>query len=149
MIAPLIVVYGQGTGQSFSTGVTTRVNYETKFRDTFNAVTTGANWVYTAPFSGVHLISARLLFTNSTAWAKGETAGLYVYRSGVYTAIDYWSDMDTATTAAARLLRGMYIGYLDTLDQIFIAVNQASGATQTSTSNSVINRVEIIAWPSR
>jgi len=149
LIAPLIAVYTQNTGQTFSSGVTTVVNYETKQIDTYKAVTTGSAWKYVAPISGVHIINARLLFNASTAWAYGEVAGLYVYHNGIFHLVDRWSDINSPTTAVTRMLRGTYIMRLNVLDTIKIYVNQASGVNLTTTGNYQDNRVEIIAWPEK
>lgn len=149
LIAPLIAVYTQNTGQTFSSGVSTVVNYETKQIDTYKAVTTGSAWKYVAPISGVHIINARLLFNNSTAWAYGEVASLYVYHNGIYHPVDRWSDINSSTTAVTRMLRGTYIMRLNVLDTIQLYVNQTSGVNQTTANDYRINRVEIIAWPEK
>lgn len=45
---------------------TTRLNYSTRIVDTHNAVTTGANWAFTAPISGNYAYSASFTYDANT-----------------------------------------------------------------------------------
>ena len=50
--------YTTGSGQSMTGAANTRINYNTKIRDSHNAVTTGASWVFTAPRAEVYEVEA-------------------------------------------------------------------------------------------
>jgi hypothetical protein len=54
--------YSTASGQSIPINTYTTVNFNTKEYDTHNAVTTGTNWVFTAPVAGIYNVSFRLLY---------------------------------------------------------------------------------------
>jgi hypothetical protein len=54
--------YSTASGQSISANTYTTVNFNIKEYDTHNAVTTGTNWVFTAPVAGIYNVSFRLLY---------------------------------------------------------------------------------------
>jgi hypothetical protein len=54
--------YSTASGQSIPINTYTTVNFNIKDYDTHNAVTTGTNWVFTAPVAGIYNVSFRLLY---------------------------------------------------------------------------------------
>jgi hypothetical protein len=54
--------YRTSSGQSIPIDTYTTVNFNIKDYDTHNAVTTGTNWVFTAPVAGIYNVSFRLLY---------------------------------------------------------------------------------------
>lgn len=64
--------YTSSAGQSIANGAQPIIDFATKYRDSHNSVTTGANWKFTAPISGNYLVTtlvsfATANFTSTTA----------------------------------------------------------------------------------
>ncbi len=78
---PVVSIYKTAAGQSIPSGAFTVVNYATKEIDTHNAVTVGAAWKFTAPFSDTYSVSAHVLF-NSGASATTSSYLISLYKAG-------------------------------------------------------------------
>ena len=62
----------------------TIVDFDTKDWDTANAVTTGANWVFTAPFAGYYHVEAHLVYGVTTTWPINSYIDLLLVKNGVF-----------------------------------------------------------------
>lgn len=73
-----------------NTGVLTKVNFQSRIYDRdweaggSGYVTTGSNWVFTAPTAGWYLLHAQIAMrvADSTDWLTGDIADLYVGTTG-------------------------------------------------------------------
>ena len=73
--------YSTNAGQSISSGSYEIVDFEDKSYDTHNAVTVGASWKFTAPYSGKYHISAKTIFDTITL-DSGEVVWSGIYKNG-------------------------------------------------------------------
>lgn len=70
-------------GQSIVTGTTpTIIDFGTVNFDPWGAITTGANWRFTAPVAGCYTPAVFVLWTNTTNWALGEIGELQIRKNG-------------------------------------------------------------------
>lgn len=142
--------YSSNAGQSISNDTWTVVNFEDKEIDTHNAVTTGASWVFTAPRSGVYIISHCLLFANTTEWGSGEIACLGVFTGS--TAIAYTNRPTSESTGINRYLplAGTTTLYLTQGSTICIKIYQVTGgslAIYASTEAAQWTWIDIVGLP--
>ena len=125
---------------SIGSGGTVTLDFNTKVYDTWNAVTTGANWVFTVPIGGYYIVRPHVLFDATNAWALGELASLMVRKNAATIAyLDYQNHM-SGTGIYARLAGSIVVetNKDDTLD---IRIYQASGSTLTLRSAGTFNYV--------
>lgn len=114
--------------------------WDTKDYDENNAVTTGANWKYTASVSGVYRVSG-------VGTTNGATRALYLYKNG---SIDVWLNQQSVTNhwvsfaGEVKLNAGDYIDIRpdgsDTVGadaDLFIAISRISGPATVSASENV------------
>jgi hypothetical protein len=80
---PLVAHYSLTSGTLIQTSATV-INFQNKVIDTYNAVTTGAGWVFTVPETGYYDVSGYLTLA-SLINASGLTLYLQVYVNGVST----------------------------------------------------------------
>lgn len=135
---PIVAMY-QTTSDSISSGSVVTVDFNTQLYDTWDAVTTGASWVFTVPIGGPYLVCSHVVFSSSSAWAVGEFANLRVRKNSTdYAFLDYWNDK--SGTIYAKLAGGVVVEAAkdDTLD---IRLFQGSGATLTLRSTVAYNYV--------
>ncbi|HXK37799.1 MAG TPA: type II secretion system protein [Candidatus Paceibacterota bacterium] len=83
--SPVYVHYIGTLGQATTHGVPVIVNYNSKVSDTLNTVTTGSNWKFTAPTSGIYRISAAIA-TAAYAWGN---AGASIWLNTMKNGADY------------------------------------------------------------
>ena len=62
----------------------TTVNFDTKDWDTANAVTTGASWVFTAPFAGYYHVQAHLIYGVAGTWPINSYIDLLLVKNGAF-----------------------------------------------------------------
>jgi hypothetical protein len=90
---------------SATVSTTAPIQWNTKQYDTHNAVTTGANWRFTAPISGIYRVS-------STTYTSSGAVALIVAKNGSSTPSAI-SDINTTQTLSGTttisLLAGEYI----------------------------------------
>ena len=72
-------LYGSADTESIPNAAYTIIDYELKYFDRSNCVTTGATWKYTAKRDGMYLIIAAVSFASSTTWESGEALTVRVY----------------------------------------------------------------------
>lgn len=56
-VAPPVAVYNLTASQSAPVSTSVRINFATKVADTHNAVTTGSNWKFTVPVTGLYQLN--------------------------------------------------------------------------------------------
>lgn len=74
--------YTTNSANTLTNAANTRIDFEDKDYDTHDAVTTGASWVFTAPFDGYYNISVSVIIDSSNAWAATEVAQLEIFSAG-------------------------------------------------------------------
>jgi hypothetical protein len=124
--------YTSAAGQSIpsDSANATVIDFDTQVFDTHNAVITGANWRFIAPVRGVYLVSASLLFTNTTTWALGEFGALAVFVNNALLA--YIDRKDNYPNSNLYMqLSGSTVANVATGDAISVRVLQNSGAALT------------------
>lgn len=72
--------YTSTAGQSITNATTPVIDFATKVYDTHNAVTTGASWKFTAPFTGYYSVNAGMLW-GSAAFTVNSATTMYVYKN--------------------------------------------------------------------
>jgi len=87
--------YTTAAGQSIANAATPIVDFGTKVFDTHNAVTTGASWKFTAPYSGKYRITSSLRYANGLAWVAGGGVASLIYKAG-----STYASSDTMVAAA-------------------------------------------------
>jgi hypothetical protein len=87
--------YTTAAGQSIANAATPIVDFGTKVFDTHNAVTTGASWKFTAPYSGKYRITSSLRYANGLAWVAGGGVASLIYKVG-----STYASADTMLAAA-------------------------------------------------
>jgi outer membrane biosynthesis protein TonB len=124
--------YTSAAGQSIpsDSANATVIDFGTKAFDTHNAVTTGANWRFIAPVRGAYLVTASLLFTNTTTWALGKFGALAVFVNNALLA--YIDRKDNYPNSNLYMqLSGSLVVNVATGDAISVRVLQNSGAALT------------------
>ena len=85
--------YRASTGSLPASGTVQIVNYDTKEWDTFNAVTTGSSWKFTAPFSSKFLVNASCTLVGCD---DATIVQMDLYKNGVkYRRLFRWEYGDT------------------------------------------------------
>jgi hypothetical protein len=122
-------IYGT-TSQSITNGGTRFiVNASTLVEDTFNAVTTGASWKFTAPMAGLYEIKY-VAAHSSVTLTTGASLEAEVYKNGVlYKPIARYAQQ--AATAVSPLLSGAVNVRLNSGD--YVDVREAVGGSVSAT----------------
>lgn len=142
-IVPVVARYTTNAGQSIPNNTVTVVNYEDQDFDPRSAVTVGAGWVFTCPVAGYYLVTAKVQFAASTAWANGELLALDVYVAAAQVARVFANEMLGSTASAEASAQGNTIVHLDKGDTLDIRVLQVSGGARTLTADGNENHVSI------
>jgi hypothetical protein len=145
--ALVAAIYKTASGQSISHNIPTVVDFNIRELDTHNAVTTGANWRFTAPVGGLYVVHVAVLFTSTTAWSDGEIGALILNRNGSDIAVLNRKDNYGSATSLHMQLSGSTALYLAAGDYIDIRVYQTSGVTLSFYTDSLFNRVSIHRVP--
>lgn len=139
--SPVVARYTTNAGQSITQNVTTVVDFEDAVLDTRSAVTTGANWVFTAPVAGPYRVSTHLVFDSSGAWATGSLLSIDVYKNGAFYSRLWHSD--NYQSGADANGGGCDIVAMDIDDTLDIRVRHATTAAKTLQATSGYNWVAI------
>lgn len=145
---PVIAMYGLSSpaDTSLDYNAFDVVDYDTKVKDTHNAVTTGASWTFTAPRTDFYTVSAGVFFTASAA------ASALTRRLSVSVFIDgsenksLGSDISDQTTFARNHQVVGSVGvYLEQGQELDIRGNQnvVTSTAQTLLTNSNVNFISI------
>lgn len=127
---PIMAHYSTDTG-TITNDTATIVNYDTKIYDTWDAVTTGASWVFTVPISGFYLVTAIVGFEGSPFWGVGDEVWLDVFLEGVhYARLDDRNDVPNSPGVEVYVGRSAVVEATKG-DEINLVVYQNSGQTQT------------------
>jgi len=141
----VVATYSMNTGTIISllNNSTGTINYDYKWYDTHNSVTTGADWKFTAPKNGYYHVNATFLFDSTSTWTGGEQGNLQLYKNN--TPMFYLDRKDHYSTSDPYMqLSGGCDIYLDIGDTIHLIVSQNSGGTLTNYSGSrLFNYVSI------
>ncbi len=140
---PVIARCSTNAGQSFTTAVTTIVNFEDVTFDPWSAVTVGASWAFTAPADGFYQVSALVEFATTVNWVVGERAQLQVYKNGALYALLDAQENNGATTHNV-ILQGDDVIQLTAGDTLDVRVTQASGAALALVATTENNHVSIV-----
>lgn len=122
-------IYTATLGQSIpnNTIPLTTVNFDTLEEDDYSLVTTGANWVWTAPFPGQARLTTATMFASTTTWANGEAAEIHIYKNGSkYSVLDRKDNYNTASLFLQ--LSGTRPLVVATGDTLALRIYQNSGA---------------------
>lgn len=143
--------YTSNSGQSIPNNAVTIVDFEDKDYDTFNAVTTGASWKFTAPMAGVYSFKVAVTFDSATGWDIGEIEELLLYKNGSLVRELDLNEMLTSDSSASATfqkgLRGSADLKLVAGDYIDIRTYQTSGTAKTLYANTNNNFISIARLP--
>ncbi|MGY5875141.1 MAG: hypothetical protein RTU30_05305 [Candidatus Thorarchaeota archaeon] len=112
---------------SFADGAAERVDYDEKDYDPYNAVTTGASWVFTAPHDGYYQAYAQVWLQSTATWALGEACYLTVFFNSVGKGRHYRNDINSGGTAIFTTMRITSTSFLYTGQTIYLSFYQNSG----------------------
>lgn len=141
---PIVASYGTAAGQSIPNNIATIVNFDTLYRDTHAAVTTGVNWRFTVPVTGDYVVAAAIMYVSTATWAIGEAADLVVYiNGGAYRTLDYNNRINGASGAQFMHLSGSTTLYATSGQLIDLRTTQQSGAALALLNNAQFNHVSI------
>lgn len=141
----IAAIYNTAAGQSIAHVTETVVNFDTKVKDTHNAVTTGAAWKFTAPVAGFYYVSAVVCFATTTTWADGEVGVIELYVNGVAVTVLNWKGNYATGCGRMQLCGGMLV-YLNAGDYIHIGIYQSSGAALALRAEAISNCVSIVKF---
>ena len=99
-----VYVTSASTAIATTTAGTTHVNFDTKTTDSKNAVTTGANWIFTAPVTGLYTV------TLSGITASGVGTGFVLFGVGPSNVVQL--NLTTATAYTGTFLIAMQTGQI-------------------------------------
>jgi hypothetical protein len=132
----------RATAQSFTTGTTAIMVFDTETQDTHGSYDS-ATGVFTAPVSGNYRVSSKVQFASGGGWAAGEVAfmDIYLYGTTQYSALSevrataaHAERVDLGGTDTVRLLAGQTLA---------IRLNQGSGASLSTTAAAIYNYISI------
>lgn len=130
-------------GQSIPNNTSTVVDFGTISFDTDSAITTGAGWRFTAPVSGNYLVSASIIFTNTTTWADVELGALILHKNGsLYAYLDRKDSYGSASSVYMQL-SGTSLVNLSAGEYVDIRVLQNSGGALALLNSNQYNHVNI------
>lgn len=94
--------YTTNTAQTMANGAATRVDFEDRVTDTLQCVTTGASWVFTAPFAGKLNVHCCVQVGAGGAWEVAEYLIMQIFVNGGanYTIGDFQSQVTTSANNA-------------------------------------------------
>lgn len=112
------------------------INFATSVYDTDSAVTTGANWRFTAPTgkAGYYLVTVMAFLQSSASWEANERCVLYLYKNNALYSV-LGERFMTATGTYNVSVSGMGMVYLAAGDYIDVRINQNSDASITLDSD--------------
>lgn len=142
----VVAIYATDSGQTIPHGSKTIVNFDTKFIDTHDAVTTGAAWKFTVPISGLYFLRANALYVDSSDWSAGEIGQLEVNVNGAATRLINRIDMYTVEVATAMFLSGSCLIAMDANDALDLRIYQSSGESLNLLAATLHNRVSIVKY---
>lgn len=120
-------IYVLSTNQTIPDNTTpfTTINYNSSEYDPYSLVTTGASWVWTAPYPGWVKGHARMMYASTASWADGDAGEIDLYKNGnKYTVIDR-KDNHPANTF--MMLEGTFFLTVTTGDTLAARAFQNSG----------------------
>lgn len=140
---PIGAIYVTDAGQSIPTGGTgTVIDFEDLVYDPDGLVTTGANWVFTAPVDGLYAVASAVLFAASTTWAAIEAARLSVAVNGtVVRHVGRTTDFTNANIFVGA--NGATLVSCSAGDTIDVRVLQTSGGSLSLWTDADYNHVSI------
>jgi hypothetical protein len=131
---PIVAAYdvSASTGNTtITSGATEVVDFDTKVKDSYGAVTTGASWVFTAPATRTYNVSCNLRLNTAAAGAVNNQASIQVFKNGsLYRYLDTFTYQ--TTTSVFCHLKGstdVELAKGDTLDIRCAQGAIAAGAT--------------------
>lgn len=145
--ATIAAIYQTSVAQSFTSNVSTIVNYTSVVSDPDGLVETGAAWKFTAPQNGVYVVNAAALLASSTAWALGEVGALSVHRNNsasAYFHLNRKDNFSSGVTGQLMHLAGSAIMPLAATDTIDIRLLQNTGSAIALFSTAAYNYVSIV-----
>lgn len=138
----IYIRYTTAAGQVIPNTTITIVDFDTLASDDDGLVTTGASWHFTARVGGLYLVAASVQFTNTTAWALGESAMLMLYRNGaLHSYLEFKDNFGGASQYMT--LRGAGLLLLTAGWTADLRVSQNSGGSLALSTNADINYVGI------
>lgn len=141
------VRYETAAGQSIPNNSATIVDFGTKIKDDYNAVTTGSSWKFTASKSGQVFVNASALFTASSAWAANEYMRLFVYKNGVAQPYLCTKVAESSTASLNLGCNGSMTVSMSAGDYIDVRAIQTSGGSLALASDNNANYVDIFFLP--
>ena len=131
------------SSSSFGTSAAV-VNFNNELEDSNNAVTTGSNWNFEAPTSGLYQVSSMVTFSGDT-WNAGDAAWIAVHDAGDNSIISYLAVHPVyASSSTTKPLTGMTLVRLSANDTIDVRVGQTSGSNRTLSNNGTLTYVNIL-----
>ena len=138
--ASVKAAYQTDDGDSYGTA-STIVDFEASVYDSHSAVTIGAAWKFTAPITGIYLVSAYVEF-QSAAYTASDSVSLTLFKNGAAYARLAFVEAGSTTTFNLSA-GGSALVSLAATDYIDVRVTNGSGSTALTTTITS-NRIEII-----
>lgn len=140
-IERVCAIYSTNTATSLTTATLTRIDFEDKTYDNYNAVTTGASWVFTAPKTGIYEVKYCFEMNISSAWDLTEPLIGIIDVGGTYQARREWfgGNINAAAHVGDSSLVSLSAG-----GTVYITLEQRSGGNLALSGNSYGNRVSIL-----
>jgi hypothetical protein len=117
-VEPINIRYSTNTPQPVGNATSTVIDFEDSSFDSHNAVTTGASWRFTAPFSGTFDVFAQIMTTDTGNFGGTDYLELRLHKNGSATATSGYLEANfTGSTTnnsvkmidSIKLLGGEYI----------------------------------------
>jgi len=142
--SPVVARYKTNAGQNIPDTTMTIIDFEDVDYDTYDAVTTGAAWAFTAPIGGWYRVTVAITFASSTTWREDEIAQVELWKEGiVFSVLSRTWGQDSSGGSQFKFTRGSDTIYLAVGEAINIRASQISGGALALHTDSRYNHVAI------
>lgn len=145
-----VCVYKTATQQQFTSGAAAAtVNFDTKETDTHLAVTTGASWVFRAPYTMAVSGAAQIMWESTTGWATTEVCRLTLRKNAVdLKRLGFWDNHISGGSALFENPIGSpFVVYLEKGETLDVQASHTIGANLRLINSAQFNRFELIGIP--
>ena len=141
---PIIAArYTSTSGQSVPNATDVLIDFATKDYDTYNAVTTGASWKFTAPIGGYYQINVMTMLDFSNQWTPSEYLQLHLRVNGtIVSKLDYDHNLAASVNQYGHS-QGADCLYLAQGDYVAAHLYQTSGVAQALLTTADWNNISI------
>lgn len=139
----VVAIYSRGSALNLSSGSETRLDFDTKVKDTHNAVTTGASWSFAAPKTDDYWVTLTYRTASNTDFSPTEAIASVLYANGV-SVEEIWCDfIGDASSSNSQSVNVTTLIPLNKGETFYATAFQNSGNTQALSANAKLNRIKI------